>query len=923
MRLRGRDAELQAIGALLAGATKHTEFGAFVLVGEAGIGKSALLAAAAEHARNHELRTIVGRAAEHEGSVPFGLVVDALDEQAAQTAQKRLDAAGPELANVLPSAQEGAPQPLDPAGPSERFRLHRALRSFVELLARERPAALLLDDLQWADAASLEWVLHMLRRPPAAPGALILATRPGDTASKLLQAVGGSGGEYAVLQPLTNEASLEVLEDIDDAGLRTRIATEAAGNPLFLRELARAARGNQTTLPATIAAAIEQEVAALDPEARRLLEGAAVAGDPFDAQLATTAAGSGGEIAALDTLVQADLVQPNEGAQFSFRHPLVRRAVYDGAPPAWRLAAHERAARLLEERRASPSLRAYHVERFALTGDDEAIELLERAAAQDIDSSPASAAHWYRAALRLLPADKGSTRARLLVPSGHALAATGRLSDALAAYDEALALGVERGRNELIARAARIERQLGRESSARSRLISAARTTTDPDGRVALDLELVSTSFELGDVEAAIRHGRSALEHPEDDPSTLAITAALEAYVALWSGEPDRALVERAEQRALDLPADGTPEALDAVGTMSFSFERFGRAAATLDRAAQSAVRARRDQPLPQIRRMLALSLLYDMRPTEALAVAESAEEGSRLQDTPVQLAVAVHARASALEVLGRPAQAVAAANESQRVLERCERTAYSTAASVLDRVLIHRHDPELLLREVLPLLGENLELMGRPSSIVPPLVAAAIATGRRAEAEAWVEAVDARVARLGGLPAASVRVACARADVLLAADEPARAVESARAAVALGEAEELRLDTARARIVLGLALDAAGDRDGAVAELERVLADATASGAELIAAEAARELRRAGARVSPAIRRAAGGGDGELSERERSIAELVADGRSNKEVAAALFLSGKTVENNLSRIYAKLGVRSRTELARVLRDAS
>jgi DNA-binding CsgD family transcriptional regulator len=163
------------------------------------------------------------------------------------------------------------------------------------------------------------------------------------------------------------------------------------------------------------------------------------------------------------------------------------------------------------------------------------------------------------------------------------------------------------------------------------------------------------------------------------------------------------------------------------------------------------------------------------------------------------------------------------------------------------------------------------------------------------------------------------VRVACARAELLLA-DGNDEAVPTAREAVDKAVAEEVRLDEQRARIVLGRALIAAGDRDGAIEELERVVETSAAAGAERIAAEARRELRRIGARPAAATPRRTAG-DGELSERERSIAELVAAGRSNKEVAAALFLSGKTVENNLSRIYAKLGVRSRTELARTFHE--
>jgi DNA-binding CsgD family transcriptional regulator len=220
----------------------------------------------------------------------------------------------------------------------------------------------------------------------------------------------------------------------------------------------------------------------------------------------------------------------------------------------------------------------------------------------------------------------------------------------------------------------------------------------------------------------------------------------------------------------------------------------------------------------------------------------------------------------------------------------------------------------------VLPLLGGDDERVGKPTSILRALVAAALSLGRRAEAVRWVDLVAARVEAGGGLPAGTVRVACARAELLLDAGDPPAAAEVASRAVELADEQTVRQDAARARIVLGRALHESGDPDGAVAVLERVIVDAGRGGAERLASEAARELRRTGARVSASMWRAATTGDEELTERERSIAELVAEGRSNKEVAATLFLSGKTVENNLSRIYAKLGVRSRTELARTLR---
>jgi DNA-binding NarL/FixJ family response regulator len=906
MSLHGRQAETAAIDAVLQG----DGFGQLVLIGEAGLGKTALVGLAAEYAAERGMLVLRGRAAVHERSVPFGLVIDALDEQAARMIGPRLAAAGPELAAVLPSAAgEARGAPVDAPGPGERFRYHRALRAFVEILGRETPVALLLDDVQWADEASLEWILHLARRPPEAPGALFVSMRASEASTLVLEALGGSG-EQIVLEPLGDEAAAATLAEVDPP-LRARIIEEARGNPLFLLELARAAQRSDAALPATIAAAVAREVTDLAPDRRRMLEGAAVAGDPFDPQLASAAAGLTGDagLDLLDELARVGLIRPRSGATFAFRHPLVRRAVYDGAPPGWRVRAHERAARVLAERGAPASLRAYHVERFAQPGDGDAVAVLESAALEDAQCSPATAAHWYEAALRL---DSGQTR--LLAPLGDALAAAGRLGDALRAYDRALTVAPD---PDVVVRAANVERLLGHNSDARRRLV-AALEQSGPQVRPDLELELAAATFALGEYEEAAQRLRTmAAQTADDDPATIAMTEALDAFAGLWSQQPDRALLERAERRVLGLPDSARFEPVYWVGTMSFMWERYAQASAILGRAVAKARAARREHGLPQLQGTLSLSLLFDLQPQAALEAAEASEDGARLQNTLLQAALGANARALALELLGSPADAVAAARTSQDLLDREERSVFTQIATILNLTVIHASDPEHYLAEVTPLFGDGI--IERPTSVLRMLVDAALATGRHDEAARFVARFEAGLDHTGRLPAATVRVMCARAAIQTEA-EPEEAVETARAAVALGETELVRTDTLRARIALGRALEAAGMRDEAVEQLERVIVDANAGGAQQLASEAARELRRSGARPSAAARRSAATGE-ELSERERSIAELVAAGRSNKEVAAALFVSPKTVENNLSRIYAKLGVRSRTELALALRE--
>jgi predicted ATPase len=166
VQLVGRSGELEALERALVD-VRAGGSGTIALLGEAGIGKSALLEEVADRAGLSGLLVLAGRAAEHECGVPFGLVVDALDEHAATLNTARIESVGPELGAVLPSAARSGAAPTTPAmGAAERFHYHRALGALLELLGREPSFALLLDDVHWADHASVELILHLLRRPP-------------------------------------------------------------------------------------------------------------------------------------------------------------------------------------------------------------------------------------------------------------------------------------------------------------------------------------------------------------------------------------------------------------------------------------------------------------------------------------------------------------------------------------------------------------------------------------------------------------------------------------------------------------------------------------------------------------------------------------------------------------------------------------
>ena len=161
-------------------------------------------------------------------------------------------------------------------------------------------------------------------------------------------------------------------------------------------------------IPQAVADALAGELEALRPAARLVLQGAAVAGEPFDPELAA-AAGEvpiGDALPALDELLTADLVRPGDPRRFTFRHPLVRRAVYAGAGGGWRLGAHARVSSALQRRGATATLRAHHLQFCAQVGDEDAIAALVEAGRSAAQRAPATAARWFDAALRILPAQR-------------------------------------------------------------------------------------------------------------------------------------------------------------------------------------------------------------------------------------------------------------------------------------------------------------------------------------------------------------------------------------------------------------------------------------------------------------------------------------------------------------------------------------
>ena len=265
----------------------------------------------------------------------------------------------------------------------------------------------------------------------------------------------------------------------------------------------------------------------------------------------------------------------------------------------------------------------------------------------------------------------------------------------------------------------------------------------------------------------------------------------------------------------------------------------------------------------------------------------------------------------------GESREADGAALECAGPAAALEAGAFTAHAACQAAELHGERDPERCIRELLAATGPAIDRTDPSMSswLRLVLVRAGIAAGRLDEAERWATQAASGAAALP-LPISGTRADRARAEVLLARGDAVRASRLALRAAAAAERLPAPLDATDARLLAGRALAAAGHTEQAKAVLQRVAADAGRGGALRLRDGAARELRRLGTRMSAESRRAAHEARPDaLTDRERHIAELVAGGRSNKQVAATLHLSEKTVRNALTRIYAKVGVRSRTQL--------
>jgi DNA-binding NarL/FixJ family response regulator/tetratricopeptide (TPR) repeat protein len=960
-QLVGRAAELGVIDSALAGLERRS-FAALELVGEPGIGKTRLLGELASRADGQGHLVLAGSASELERELPFWVFVDALDEYLEALEPRRRGALDEEvladLGSVFPSlANGGRPDQGD-----ERYRVHRGMRRLLEALAATKPLVLLLDDVHWSDAASAELLGTLLRRPPAAAVLVGIAARPRqvpDTlAGTLARALAAGTLTRIELTGLSSDEARELLGSGVPETAADSLYAESSGNPFYLQQLARSPRpavpasdssagvalaGVQ--VPQAVAAALTGELALLDAEERRVLEGAAVAGDPFEPELAAAAAGVSEDAAltALDELLARDLVRHTEvPRRFRFRHPLVRGAVYEGAPGGWRLTAHERAAAALGERGAPVGARAHHVERSARHGDMEAVAVLTEAGQAAAGRAPASAGRLFEAALRLLPATAPVTeRARLLDALAGAHTAAGWFEAGYDAMRERLDLPSDDPlphRVRLIAAIASLEHLIGRNAQAHARLERALEELPDQTSEeaVALMIELGIDGFFRMDYAAMVEFEKRALEaaRPFGNKVLIATPAGILAFGQVLAGEFDEAGKTLLEAGPLvdslsDTELSRARRAINNVASAELYLERYADAERHSERSLAVAIATGQGQFVP-ILFWTSIIRTARGRLDDAAELQDAAIEVARLSGHAQGLAWNLGARALTATAAGDVEGALAAAEEAVEAAGMGAEGLTFPALWVhvgLASALLELGDGQRATEIVLDGAGgEELPLLpaGWRPLVFEFLTRAALLRGSRGDAVRAAERAAAYAEEQKGLRLP--RVSSQRAAAAIALDDGDPAAAAIRALDAAAAAAEISapIEEAASRLLAGRALAAAGERDRAATELTTAAGIFESCGALPRRDAADRELGKIGKRSHRRTRRGKvdGAGIELLTERELEVARLVVDRRTNAQIAEELFLSPKTVETHIRHLFQKLEVSSRVEVARVVERA-
>jgi DNA-binding CsgD family transcriptional regulator/exonuclease VII small subunit len=913
----GRDAELALVEYFLGSMSGRPS--ALILEGTAGIGKTTLWHAGVSFARARGHRVLSCRAAESEARLSYAALGDLFDFELPDlpAPQKRaLDAA------LLRAEVEGAP-------PDQRA-VSVASLGALRALAASDPVIIAIDDVQWLDVPSARVLAFVVRRLEDAPIQILVALRVGSGGDPLGL---GQVGLALTLQrvpigPLREEAMTRLLKDRTQGDLThpvlLRLHRISEGNPFFALEIARAltgqgvrpAPGEPLPVPEDLQALLGTRLAALPSSAADGLLVVAAAARPTEDLVVAAAARSDRASAGIRRAEKAGILQ-RAGGRIAFTHPLLGSTVYAAATPQARRSVHRRLADLVVD----PEERARHLALAAGGPDLRVARALEEAGRHAHGrGAPDAAAELLELARKLTPpGDSGGFLRRSVgaaefhFDAGDATRATGLLEEAIATAHPG------HDRAGILFRLASISwLDMGRVHGLSEQALQEA--GDDAAIRAAILEHLAWVGIYRGDVAFAAEHAGASRDWARRiaDPAIRADSLSTFAMVEFLLGRPAQDLMAEAVQLE-DLAMRGGPGSQTTVFTAS----RTCHGLQLLWAGELDAAREVLHQELINYERLgryvVRDELLCYLAEVECRAgnwdvAARHAHEAYEIDVDSGRVLGQGHMLFPRALVAALKGDVDAARSDAEEGLRQCLRNEDILDAScnraVLGFLELSLRNPTAAMERLEPVLA-FLDKMGSPEpGIIPCLpdaIEALVSLGRLDAAEALVDRLE-RQGRTLDRPWAIATAARGRGLLSAARGDLAAARSALEQALMEHRRVPQPFELARTLLVKGEVERRAKQKRAARSALEQALGIFETLGAPLWAQRARDDLVRVGGAVLPSS---------ELTPTEQRIAQLVGEGKKNREVADALFISVKTVEANLSRIFHKLGVRSRTELTR------
>ena len=914
-RIVGREPELERVCSFVGEAAGA---GVLVVEGEAGIGKTTLWLAGVEAAAETGALVLRARPVEAEAKLSFSGLCDLLGDHAeeAMTRLPEPQRRALEVALMLEAPVGGAP-----VAPATAV----AVLSVIRALSRERRVVVAIDDVQWLDAPSGAAVGYAARRLAREPVRFLFALRrePGGVVPAALEPLGRDEGlTWLAVGPLSLSATQRLLHTrlgiVLARPVLRRLHEAASGNPFMALELARAvaAAGEPPApgepLPASdeMRELVRGRLAGLAPEVFDVLLAAAMLAAPSVERLEAAVPAASG---ALRSALGARLVAL-EGERVRFAHPLFAAGVVELAGERRRREMHRRLADVVEDGEE----RALHLALSAEDPDDGVAAVLDDAAgAAAARGAPEAAADLLERAWRLTPPERSEERERRrLDASMHYWIATDQARAAALLEDAVASLAPGPHRARALARLARLREHaaLPREALELDRR-AIAEPGHDLQARAEAHENIAWTLlFQRRELRAAARHARAgvALAEAWGDPAELMdANSALGQIEFLLGGGLPSAAMERALELARHVPETRSLRlATVHAALLLLCADRLDEARTGYEQARRYAVARGDEWGVSWLCMRLAL---VDCLAGRWARARQEVEQGLALTDDASRWL-------SRVGLVAMRALVAAVQGDAELARETGSEAAEQASAESVGIAL----QPALWALGLVELsLGDaraaeqhlaRLWELAEDAGIADPgerrfagdLIETWLALGRTDDALRPIEWLERRGRELGR-PSALAVAARGRGLLAARAGEPGDAVAHFDRALAEHARAPLPFEHARTRLALGGVLRRAGRKRDARASLTEARAAFHELGAALWAARAEDELRRISGRAP---------GPRALTPAEQRVAALVAEGRTNREVAAALFVSERTVESHLSHVYGKLGLRSRTELA-------